>query len=91
MGQLLWGRCGGGGIIALEEDEQCGCEMDHESEDDLDGDDEDEDDGQDGDEYDEDLGDPWVKSIETCSGREEPTHVHVRIPADEKARKRRFF
>ena len=93
MGRLLWGRYGGGGIIGLEGGEKCGCEMDHESGDDLDYDDnndEDEDEESD-DEYDEDLGDPWVKSIETCSGKEDPTHVHVRIPADEKASKRRFF
>lgn len=95
MGQLLWGRCGGGGIIALEEGEKCGCERDQDSgEDDVDVDeDEDhEDDGQDSDEeYDEDLGDSWVKDIDTCTGMEEATHVHVRIQADEKTSKKRFF
>ena len=95
MGQLLWGRCGGDGIIALEEGEKCGCERDQEHrEDDPEGEEDDtrEDDTQDSDEeYDEDLGDPWVKDIESCAGSDTPTHVHVRIPADEKTSKKRFF
>ncbi|KAH0827067.1 Pkinase-domain-containing protein [Lanmaoa asiatica] len=85
MGQLLWGRSGGDGIIALEEGEKCGCEKDPESEED-DHDDRDSDEG-----YDEDLGDPWVRDIDACTEREVPTHVHVRIPADEKTNKKRFF
>ncbi|KAG8217831.1 Pkinase-domain-containing protein [Butyriboletus roseoflavus] len=94
MGQLLWGRGGGDGIIALEEGEKCGCERDRVSEDnDEDGDEDDhDDDGQDSDEeYDEDLGDSWVRGIDSCTEKAEPTHVHVRIPADEKSSKRRFF
>ncbi|KAI9570493.1 Pkinase-domain-containing protein [Boletus coccyginus] len=84
MGQLLWGRCGGGGIIALEEREKCGCERDRESEgDDSDGDDDEE--------YDEELGDPWITGIDTCTEQEPPTHVHVRIPTDGKASKKLFF
>lgn len=94
MGQLLWGRGGGDGIIALEEGEKCGCERDPGSEDnDSDGDEDDHnDDGQDSDEeYDEDLGDAWVGDIDTCTEKTVPTHVHVRIPADEKSSKKRFF
>jgi len=88
MGQLLWGRCGGGGIIALEEGEKCGCEKDRESE----SDDSDGDDGQNSDEeYDEELGDPWVTGIDSCTEQETPTHVHIRIAADKKARKKLFF
>lgn len=92
MGQLLWGRSGGGGIIALEEGEKCGCESGQESGVEDAEDDEREDDYQDSDEeYDEDLGDSWIKGIDTCTGEEEPTHVHIRIPADEKTSKKRFF
>ncbi|KAG9318807.1 Pkinase-domain-containing protein [Chiua virens] len=95
MGQLLWGKCGGGGMVALEEGEQCSCANHLETED-ADGEDDheldDDDDCEDSDEeYDEDLGDPWVKDIDTCAGKEVPTHVHVRIPTDEKNSKKRFF
>lgn len=95
MGQLLWGRCGGNGIIALEEGEKCGCERDRGSEEDDDSDcdeDDHDDDGQDSDEeYDEDLGDSWVRDIDSCTEKEMPTHVHIRIPVDEKTNKKRFF
>ena len=93
MGQLLWGRSGGDGIIALEEGEKCGCEKDRESDDDeSDGDEDDHDhDGQDSDEeYDEELGDPWVTDIDTCTEQESPTHGHVRISGDGKSKKLLF-
>lgn len=93
MGQLLWGRSGGGGIIALEEGEKCGCEKDREfNDDDSDGDGDDhDDDGQDSDEeYDEELGDPWVRDVDTCTDQEAPTHAHVRI-GNEKSNKKLFF
>lgn len=95
MGQLLWGRSGGNGIIGLEEGEKCGCERDRGSEEDdgSDGDeDEDDDDGQDSDEeYDEHLANSWVRGIDACTEKEMPTHAHVRIPTDEKNSKKRFF
>lgn len=94
MGQLLWGRCGGGGIIALEEGEKCGCEKDRTSEEDHEDEDEDDhdDDGEDSDdEYDEEHGDAWISDIEACTDQETPTHVHVRIPSDEKTSKKLFF
>lgn len=91
MGQLLWGRCGGGGIIALEEGDKCGCERDRESEQDHDSDGDDDDDLDSDDEYDEEHGDSWVRGIETCTDQTTPTHVHVRIPSDEKSSKKLFF
>ncbi|KAF8136721.1 Pkinase-domain-containing protein [Boletus edulis] len=90
MGQLLWGRCGGDGIIALEEGEKCGCERHRETEQGHDSDQDDNDQDSD-EEYDEDLGDSWIRDIETCTGQHAPTHVHVRIPSDEKTSKRLFF
>lgn len=95
MGQLLWGRSGGNGIIAFEEGEKCGCERGRGSEEDDDSDcdeNDHDDDGQDSDEeYDEDLGDSWVRGIDSCTEKEVPTHVHIRIPVDEKSSKKRFF
>ncbi|KAF8447582.1 hypothetical protein L210DRAFT_849443 [Boletus edulis BED1] len=90
MGELLWGRCGGDGIIALEEGEKCGCERHRETEQGHDSDQDDNDQDSD-EEYDEDLGDSWIRDIETCTGQHAPTHVHVRIPSDEKTSKRLFF
>jgi len=93
MGQLLWGRCGGGGIVALEEGEKCGCERHRETEQchDSDQDDQDDNDQDSDEEYDEDLGDSWIRDIEACTGQHTPTHVHVRIPSDEKTSKKLFF
>ena len=90
MGQLLYGRCGGGGFIALEEGDKCGCERDRDTEE-SNGDDCDEDDQDSDEEYDDDHGDSWVTDIDTCTEQEVPTHVHVRIAADEKNSKRLFF
>ncbi|KAG1877891.1 Pkinase-domain-containing protein [Suillus subalutaceus] len=87
MGELLWGRRDTGGIIALAEGDECGCEDgEYESDTEEQGDNEDEDDAED----DED-GDEWVRSIETCTESGVPKHVHVRIQNEEKSFKKRFF
>ncbi|KAH7889300.1 hypothetical protein F5I97DRAFT_1827176 [Phlebopus sp. FC_14] len=95
MGELLWGRGGGGGVVALDEGERCGCEeWEHDEDGEESGVDDEEDDHEDGaedEDEEEDLGDPWVREIETCTEGETPTHVHVRIGTDEKSKSRRFF
>ncbi|KAH7923495.1 Pkinase-domain-containing protein [Leucogyrophana mollusca] len=98
MGALLWGRGGGGGVLALEEGEGCVCGHGrvngsgsganghgHGEENGEGGE------GDDDDDEDEDEGDEWVRGIETCTEDGTPTHVHVRIPTEEKSSKRRFF
>lgn len=83
MGELLWGRQGMSGIVALAEGDECGCE-DGECESESENEDEDGvDDNEDGDE--------WIRSIETCTEIGGPKHVHVRIPSEEKSFKKRFF
>ncbi|KAL4068004.1 Pkinase-domain-containing protein [Scleroderma citrinum] len=84
MGELLYGRKGMPGVVALDEGEQCYCTSEEESDDaDCDSDRED---------TEGDEGDPWVHSIDVCScrGDESQKHVHVKI-ADEKAGRRRLF
>jgi hypothetical protein len=39
----------------------------------------------------EDDGDEWLKSIETCRQGGRAVHVHIKVAADEKQGKRRFF
>ncbi|THH33960.1 hypothetical protein EUX98_g228 [Antrodiella citrinella] len=40
----------------------------------------------------EDEGDDWLANIQPCSMESvQPTHVHVKIPIDDKAHKKRFF
>ncbi|KAG1754530.1 Pkinase-domain-containing protein [Suillus lakei] len=87
MGELLWGLRDAGGIIALAEGDECGCE-DGECESETEEQDENED--EDGVEDNED-GDEWVRSIETCTEIGGPKHVHVRIQSEEKSFKKRFF
>ncbi|KAG2158350.1 Pkinase-domain-containing protein [Suillus bovinus] len=87
MGELLWGRRDTGGIIALAEGEQCGCE-DGECESDT----EEQDGNEDEDAAEDDAdGDEWVRSIETCTETGAPKHVHVKIQNEEKSFKNRFF
>lgn len=88
MGELLWGRRDAGGIIALAEGDECGCEDGgYESDTEEQGYNEDELD----DAEDDGDGDEWVRSIETCTESGAPKHVHVRIQNEEKSFKKRFF
>ncbi|KAG2157336.1 Pkinase-domain-containing protein [Suillus clintonianus] len=87
MGEILWGQRDVGGIIALAEGDECGCE-DGECESETE--EQDEDQEEDGADDDED-GDEWVRSIETCTESGGPKHVHVRIQSEEKSLKKRFF
>jgi len=78
--------------MALEEGEKCFCERAHDKDEENgeeSGDSDDDDDEEDDD--DEKLGDSWIRGIDTCTQTQVPTHVHVRIPTDEKSSKRRFF
>lgn len=87
MGELLWGQRDVGGIIALAEGDECGCE-DGECESET----EEQDDNEDGDGAgDDEDGDEWVRSIETCTESGAPKHVHARIQSEEKSFKKRFF
>lgn len=87
MGELLWGQRDAGGIIALAEGDECGCE-DGESESETE--EQGENEGEESVADDED-GDEWVRSIETCTESGAPKHVHVRIQSEEKSFKKRFF
>ncbi|KAI6160106.1 hypothetical protein EDD17DRAFT_1510822 [Pisolithus thermaeus] len=83
------------GVFALDEGDKCWCEEDSESSNDEehrsvveDGEaasDDTEEDADDSDSEEEELdeGDPWIQSIEVCSGDGPPKHVHVKM-ADEK-------
>jgi hypothetical protein len=80
--------------VALEEGEKCECQRVHEGdEEEGEGEGGESEDGDEDDEDEEDVshGDPWIRGIDTCTGCDEPTHVHVRIPGNEKSGKRRFF
>ncbi|KAG1756547.1 Pkinase-domain-containing protein [Suillus paluster] len=86
MGELLWGRRGMGGIVALAEGDECECEdgeCESESEEQQNEDEDFLEDYEDGDE--------WIRSIETCTESSGPKHVHVRIQNEEKSFKKRFF
>ncbi|KAI6045374.1 Pkinase-domain-containing protein [Pisolithus marmoratus] len=86
MGELLFGKKRGPGVVALDDGDKCHCEDDSEIFDD------DEDHVVDSEPEDEesDEGDPWVRSIEVCTGDGPPKHVHVKI-ADERSGRKKFF
>lgn len=102
MGELLFGKKHVPGVFALDEGDKCWCEEDSESSNDEDhrsvvedgeaaSDDTEEDvDDSDSEEEELDEGDPWIQSIEVCSGDGPPKHVHVKM-ADEKVGRKKLF